>query len=88
MDEESATTVALPFLLRGRWRNTAMHPARLYGGFWTKFFFLLSVLVALKKKRFLAVNNVWRDWEHLGIEIIFIWACRIGQNTRSDDRFF
>ena len=24
MDEESATTVALPFLLRGRWRNTAI----------------------------------------------------------------
>ena len=23
MDEESATTVALPFLLRGRWHNTA-----------------------------------------------------------------
>ena len=38
MNEESATTVALPFLLRGRWHNTAMHPARLYGGFWTKYF--------------------------------------------------
>ena len=51
MDEESATTVALPFLLRGRWRNTAMHSARLYGT-WVldKNFFLLSVLVALKKK--------------------------------------
>ena len=24
MDEESATTVALPFLLRGRWHNTAI----------------------------------------------------------------
>ena len=24
MDEESATTVALPFLLRGRWGNTAI----------------------------------------------------------------
>ena len=24
MDEESATTVALPFLLRVRWRNTAI----------------------------------------------------------------
>ena len=53
MDEESATTVALPFLLRGRWRNTAMHSARLYGGFWTNFFFLLNDLVALKKKDFL-----------------------------------
>ena len=38
MDEESATTVVLPFLLRGRWRITAMHSARLYGGFWTNFF--------------------------------------------------
>ena len=24
MDEESATTVTLPFLLRGRWGNTAI----------------------------------------------------------------
>ena len=24
MDEESATTVTLPFLLRGRWDNTAI----------------------------------------------------------------
>ena len=24
MDEESATTVTLPFLLRGRWANTAI----------------------------------------------------------------
>ena len=24
MDEESATTVSLPFLLRGRWDNTAI----------------------------------------------------------------
>ena len=24
MDEESATTVALPFLLRGRWHNIAI----------------------------------------------------------------
>ena len=52
MDEESATTAALPFLLRGRWRNTAMHPARLYGGFWTKiFFFSAQCSGRLEKKK-------------------------------------
>ena len=30
MDEESATTVALPFLLRGRWSNTAIVLPRVY----------------------------------------------------------
>ena len=30
MDEESATTVALPFLLRGRWHNTATVLHNLY----------------------------------------------------------
>ena len=37
--------------------GSAKHPAQLYGGFWT-IFFLLSVQVALKKKKRFNVNNV------------------------------
>ena len=52
MDEESATTVALPFLLRGRWRNTAMHSARLYGTwFLYKNFFSAQCSGRLEKKK-------------------------------------